>query len=53
MDPLEARSLIPLTGHYIHMNHAGVPPMSERSRAAIEQVISTTPRRRSIECWMY
>ena len=39
MDPLEARSLIPLTGHYIHMNHAGVSPMTERSRAAIEQVV--------------
>src|SRR5487761_696718 len=39
MDPLEARSLIPLTAHYIHMNHAGVSPMTERSRAAIEQVI--------------
>jgi len=39
MDPLEARSLIPLTAHYIHMNHAGVSPMTERSRAAIEQVV--------------
>ena len=39
MDPLEARSLIPLTEHYIHMNHAGVSPMSERSRAAIERVV--------------
>ncbi len=39
MDPLEARSLIPLTAHYIHMNHAGVSPMTERSRATIEQVV--------------
>jgi cysteine desulfurase/selenocysteine lyase len=39
MDPLEARSLIPLTAHYIHMNNAGESPMTERSRAAIEQVI--------------
>jgi selenocysteine lyase/cysteine desulfurase len=39
MDPLEARSLIPLTAHYIHMNHAGVSPLTERSRAAIEQVV--------------
>ncbi|HEY8952242.1 MAG TPA: aminotransferase class V-fold PLP-dependent enzyme [Candidatus Dormibacteraeota bacterium] len=39
MDPLEARSLIPLAAHYIHMNHAGVSPMTERSRAAIEQVV--------------
>lgn len=33
MDPREARNLIPLTEHYIHMNHAGVSPMSERGRA--------------------
>jgi selenocysteine lyase/cysteine desulfurase len=39
MDPLEARSLIPLAAHYIHMNHAGVAPMTERSRAAIEKVV--------------
>ena len=45
MDPLEARSLIPLTDHYIHMNHAGVSPMSERSRAAIEQVLEASLNR--------
>jgi cysteine desulfurase / selenocysteine lyase len=45
MDPLEARSLIPLTAHYIHMNHAGVSPMSERSRAAIEQVVEASINR--------
>src|SRR5256886_3010881 len=39
MDPREARSLIPLTEHYIHMNHAGVSPMSDRGRAAIEQLV--------------
>ena len=39
MDPREARNLIPLTEHYIHMNHAGVSPMSERGRAAIEQLV--------------
>jgi selenocysteine lyase/cysteine desulfurase len=39
VDPDEARHLFPLTEHYIHMNHAGVAPMSERVRAAIEQVI--------------
>src|SRR5712691_1796123 len=39
MDPLEARSLIPLCEHYIHMNHAGISPMSARGRAALEQVI--------------
>jgi cysteine desulfurase / selenocysteine lyase len=45
MDPLEARSLIPLTAHYIHMNHAGVSPMTERSRAAIEQVVDAALNR--------
>src|SRR6202521_1547093 len=45
MDPLEVRSLIPLTAHYIHMNHAGVSPMSERSRAAIEQVVEASINR--------
>jgi cysteine desulfurase/selenocysteine lyase len=45
MDPLEARSLIPLTGHYIHLNHAGVSPMSERSRAAIEHVVEASLNR--------
>jgi len=39
MDPREARNLIPITQHYIHMNHAGVSPMSERGRAAIEQLV--------------
>lgn len=45
MDPVEARSLIPLTAHYIHMNHAGVSPMTERSRAAIEQVVDAALNR--------
>ena len=36
MDPREARNLIPLTEHYIHMNHAGVSPMSERGHAIVE-----------------
>jgi len=39
MDPREARNLIPITQHYIHMNHAGVSPMSERGRAAIERLV--------------
>jgi selenocysteine lyase/cysteine desulfurase len=39
MDPLEVRNLIPLTDHYIHMNHASVSPMSHRGRAAIEQIV--------------
>jgi cysteine desulfurase / selenocysteine lyase len=45
MDPLEARNLFPLTDHYIHMNHAGVSPMSERGRAAIEQVVEASVNR--------
>ena len=35
MDPLEARSLFPIFEQRIHMNHAGVSPMSERVRAAV------------------
>jgi len=30
---------MPLSDHYIHFNHAGVSPMSQRSSAAIEQVV--------------
>jgi cysteine desulfurase / selenocysteine lyase len=45
MDPLEARNLIPLADHYIHMNHAGVSPMSQRVRAAIEQVVEALVNR--------
>lgn len=51
MDPREARSLFPLTGHYIHMNHAGVSPMSERGRAAIERVIDGMLNRPYREGW--
>jgi len=36
MDPVEARDLYPITRQYIFMNHAGVSPMSERARAAVE-----------------
>jgi cysteine desulfurase/selenocysteine lyase len=36
LDPLEARDLYPITSHYLFMNHAGVSPMSERGRAAVE-----------------
>jgi len=39
MDPLAARSLFPLTQHFIFMNHAGVAPMSDRARAAIEALM--------------
>src|SRR5882672_9640160 len=42
MDPIEARHLFPLAERYIHMNHAGVSPMSQRARAAIESVVETS-----------
>ena len=42
MDPTEARHLFPLATRYIHMNHAGVSPTSERARAAIEHVVETS-----------
>jgi cysteine desulfurase / selenocysteine lyase len=51
MDPLEARNLIPLTDHYIHMNHAGVSPMSQRGRAAIEQVVDASLNRPYRDRW--
>ena len=37
MDPLEARALFPITAGHIHLNHAGVSPMSSRVRAAVEE----------------
>ncbi|HEX6350613.1 MAG TPA: aminotransferase class V-fold PLP-dependent enzyme [Candidatus Dormibacteraeota bacterium] len=46
MDPVEARDLYPITRQYIFMNHAGVSPMSERARAAVESMagqLSTKP----------
>lgn len=45
MDPLEARNLFPLASRYIHMNHAGVSPMSLRGRAAIESVLDASVNR--------
>jgi cysteine desulfurase/selenocysteine lyase len=51
MDPLEARNLIPLTDRYIHMNHAGVSPTSERVRAAIEQVLEASMHRPYRDGW--
>jgi len=39
MDPSAARSLFPLTKQFIFMNHAGVSPMSERSKAALEHLM--------------
>jgi cysteine desulfurase / selenocysteine lyase len=38
MDPLDARALFPICEQHIHLNHAGVAPMSERVRAAVYQV---------------
>jgi|ERR1700682_2407925 len=51
MDPLEARNLFPLVERYIHMNHAGVSPMSERARAAIELVIDASVNRPYPDGW--
>ncbi len=45
MDPIEARSLIPLTANYIHMNHAGVSPMSQRVAAAVGRVVQASLER--------
>ena len=52
MDPLEARHLFPLAEHYIHMNHAGVSPMSAAGgRAAIEQVVDASMNRPYRDHW--
>ena len=51
MEPLEARDLFPLTERYIHMNHAGVSPMSQRARAAIEQVVEAMMNRPYRDHW--
>jgi cysteine desulfurase/selenocysteine lyase len=39
LEPVEARALFPLTDHWIYMNHAGLGPMSERGRAAVESAL--------------
>jgi cysteine desulfurase/selenocysteine lyase len=39
MDPTATRCLFPLTKQFIFMNHAGVSPMSERSKAALEHLM--------------
>jgi cysteine desulfurase / selenocysteine lyase len=39
MDPTAARCLFPLTKQFIFMNNAGVAPMSDRARAAIENLM--------------
>jgi selenocysteine lyase/cysteine desulfurase len=51
VDPLEARDLFPLAGRYIHMNHAGVSPMSQPARAAIEQVVEAMMNRPYRDHW--
>lgn len=51
MDPLEARHLFPLAERYIHMNHAGVAPMSKRVGAAIQQVIDASMNRPYRDHW--
>jgi cysteine desulfurase/selenocysteine lyase len=53
MDPLEARSLIPLSDHYIHMNHAGNSPLSRRSAAAVEQVVDAKLNRPHRPGWSF
>ena len=39
MEPTAARCLFPLTKQFIFMNHAGVSPMSERAKAALENLM--------------
>ncbi|GAC1652835.1 MAG: aminotransferase class V-fold PLP-dependent enzyme [Candidatus Dormibacteraceae bacterium] len=39
MDPTEARDLFPVCDEHIHMNHAGVSPLSARVRAAVDQAL--------------
>src|SRR5450759_3252126 len=51
MDPIEARHLFPLVEHYIHMNHAGVSPLSQRAGAAIEKVVEASVNRPYRDHW--
>lgn len=51
MDPLEARDLFPLNGHWIFMNHAGVSPMSLRGRAAVESALAALTGRPFAADW--
>ena len=51
MDPLAARSLFPITDGYIHMNHAGVGPMSQRAQAAIERVVADSMHKPYRDRW--
>ena len=51
MDPVEARNLFPITAKFIFMNHAGVSPMSERARAAVESVMEIATSRPAPDDW--
>jgi selenocysteine lyase/cysteine desulfurase len=51
MDPVEARRLFPLAKSYIHMNHAGVAPMSQRAGAAVERVVDASMKRPYRDHW--
>jgi cysteine desulfurase / selenocysteine lyase len=51
LDPLEARHLFPIVERHIHMNHAGVSPMSQRVAAAIEQVADASMNRQYRDHW--
>jgi cysteine desulfurase / selenocysteine lyase len=51
MDAIEARHLFPILKRYIHMNHAGVSPMSLRMQAAIEQVVDASVNRPYRDHW--
>jgi cysteine desulfurase / selenocysteine lyase len=51
VDPLSARHLFPIAEHYIHMNHAGVSPMSQRAAAAVDQVVDASVNRPYRDHW--
>jgi cysteine desulfurase/selenocysteine lyase len=51
LDPLEARHLFPIVERYIHMNHAGVSPMSQRAAAAIDHVVDASMNRPYRDGW--
>jgi selenocysteine lyase/cysteine desulfurase len=51
MDPVEARRVFPLANSYIHMNHAGVSPMSQRAGAAVDRVVHGSMNRPYRDHW--
>lgn len=51
LEPIEARRLFPITEHHIHMNHAGVAPMSRRVMAAVERVTEAMANRPYRDHW--